>query len=287
MPSALIIVDLEGCCEVIERDPKEHLGSNAQELIDVYRRICTEEILAGIDGLSSAGFNKIHVYEGHPQAVNKQYLPDHIKFSSAINENTFLNVSQKHWDCVVLIGSHAAEGTPNATLSHTMSDRNPQIWSVNGVQVGETGIQVLMLSMKKSPVFMVTGGLCLANELGYWCPQALHVIVKLDEGWNCAKSLDRSVALRKIREAASSLKARSFQKLNVSSPYTIELSFCGGSLWRVFFRIAWLLKRLFIKKPKHAKFNFLKGSISVTGDDPRILVNSLLGKQFSFEEKNS
>jgi len=208
--------------------------------------------------------------------VSALHLPGDVAFTSVESEATFLAQSQRHWDGVVLLGSHAAEGTPAATLSHTMSIKNPQVWHVNGVDIGETGIQALMFSVERSPIMMVTGGACLANEIALWCPTARHVTVKWDEGWNRAKSRSEEEATRMIREAASSLIPLPFEELPVKSPYLIERCQCGGSLGRVFLRTAWACKRMLQRKPPNGAFRIMRGSIAVQGDDPRILINALV-----------
>ena len=69
MPSALLIVDLEGCTGVTERDPHGSYSPELRSLIEGYRDTCTREVLACIEGLKKARFTDIHVYDSHRGAV--------------------------------------------------------------------------------------------------------------------------------------------------------------------------------------------------------------------------
>lgn len=281
MLKALIVVDLEGCVGVTKKVKYGcSVSAEMPSLLNDYRRTCTLEVIACVEGLRIAGFSEVHVHEGHAGIVISQLLPGAVMFSRAVDKPPYFEISRLHWDGVVLLGAHAATGTPNATLCHTLSSINPQIWRINGIEAGEIGIQSTMLSVEKSPILMVTGGMCLANEVAYWCPSAIHVAVKRDEGMNQAISLPRDEAVRRIRETASSLRPLDFQELPVMPPYSIEIHFLGGSPKRFLFRTAWLLKRILLKKPKDGTFRILRGSLEVKGDDPRVLVNDILGRPF-------
>jgi D-aminopeptidase len=260
--------------------PGYSTATGRPHLIDEYRETCTFETAACIEGLSMAGFNRIHVYESHPRAVISHLLPEGVTFSRAMEESEYFSVSQYHWDGVVLLGAHAATGTPNATLCHTLSDINPQIWRINGIEAGEIGLQTTMLSVEKSPILMVTGGTCLANEVAYWCPAAHYVIVKRDEGWNRAISLPKDEAVKRIRDAAEALRIQDFKDLPVKPPYSIELHLLGGSPRRLLFRTAWLLNRLLLNDPMEGTFSLAKGSVVMRGEDPRVLIGALLGRSF-------
>jgi D-amino peptidase len=281
MSNALVIVDLEGCAGVTERDRHTYNSPKLRALMATYRETCTGEVLACVEGLRSAGFLDVHVYEGHADAVSDNFLPAGVSFSSVKSEPCFLHASWQHWDAVVLVGSHAAERTPNATLAHTMSIQNPQVWRINGLEAGETGIQATMLAVKDSPIRMVTGGVCLANEVGLWCLGARHVVVKRDEGWNRAASMPEREACKLIRAAASELEVGFSGALPVKPPYFVELCFCGGSVSRHLFRTLWLLKRRLLKKPYRATYRMSSGCLGVRGDDPRLLVNAILGRELN------
>lgn len=132
------------------------------------------------------------------------------------------------FDVALFVGYHARAGHPTATIAHTYSGR-PTLTRLNGVPVGETGINALALGAWGIPVGLVTGDDALGSEVGSWLPWAERVVVKHGVGRLAAESVHPSVARRLVREGAERALRRAatgeLRTLVVPPPIVVEIDF--------------------------------------------------------------
>src|SRR5512143_376750 len=160
----LIAVDMEGISGVINWDQTDPAHPEYQR----FRRIMTAEVNAAVRGALAADPTvEIVVSDGHANANNIliEELDTHARLNTGTNA-PFSMVQGIGPDVqgVLFIGYHARAGTPNAVLDHTWSSKAVyNVW-LNGVVVGEVGLNAAVCGHFGAPVILVTGDQSVAAE---------------------------------------------------------------------------------------------------------------------------
>ena len=102
---------------------------------------------------------------------------------------------------VVLIGHHARAGTINAFLDHTVSSASWFDYSINGLSVGEMGLEAAYAGHYNVPVIAVSGDAATAAEARELFGKVECAIVKWAIGRNRAKCLSLPNAHQQIHDA--------------------------------------------------------------------------------------
>jgi len=133
---------------------------------------------------------------------------------------------------VILLGHHARAGTLNGFLDHTMSSAEWFCVTLNGVEVGEIGIEAAWAGHYGVPVIMVSGDAAVAAEARQTLSDAVEcAVVKWGLGRKRARCLSLPVARAQIREtAARAVRAAlagdgRFPPYRPSLPATVEWTF--------------------------------------------------------------
>lgn len=66
---------------------------------------------------------------------------------------------------MLLVGAHAMSGTPDGVLSHTVSTESWYLVTINGAQVGETGIMAAIAGAWGTPVVFASGDEATCREV--------------------------------------------------------------------------------------------------------------------------
>jgi len=132
------------------------------------------------------------------------------------------------FDGVILMGHHAMAGTLNGFLDHTMSSASWFECSVNGVPLGEIGIESAWAGHFDMPVIMVHGDQAACREAETQLPGVVTAPVKEGIGRNKARCLSVDVAHDLIRKAAAEAvgKARSIAPFKPDLPAEVKLILC-------------------------------------------------------------
>jgi D-amino peptidase len=122
-------------------------------------------------------------------------------------------------------------GEPS-TLSHTYDPRTVAGVRLNGVEVGESGINALVALGHGVPVVLVTGDDTTAEEARAVCPDVTAVVVKRSVTRFAADSLHPAEACRLIREgAAAAIRSLPGARLPaIELPATLEVVFRNADL---------------------------------------------------------
>ncbi len=126
---------------------------------------------------------------------------------------------------VFLVGYHAKAGTPNAVLDHTWS---PGVWqrlTLNGVEIGETGMDAAIAGHFGVPAAFVTGDDKVCAEARDLLGNIETVQVKEAVGRERAILLPPPVAQEMIREGAQRAfkRAAEIEPLRFEGPFTARL----------------------------------------------------------------
>jgi D-amino peptidase len=112
-------------------------------------------------------------------------------------------------DAAFFVGYHAKAGTPRAILDHTISGVTLYSISLNGREVGETGLNAAVCSEGGVPVALVTGDAALCAEAREFLGDGLVTAqVKEARGRLAADCLLPEESARVLREAAAEATKR-------------------------------------------------------------------------------
>jgi D-amino peptidase len=165
----------------------------------------TDEVNAAISGASEAGANEFIVADGHGEGTN--ILVEELDERTRLNSGgesplSMMQGIDKNTDGVIYIGYHARAGSQNAVLAHTWSSgRIANVW-LNGVIVGEYGLNAAVAGHYRIPVLMITGDQTACAQAVELLGNVETVVVKQASGYFSAEYLSPKITLPMIKAAA-------------------------------------------------------------------------------------
>lgn len=152
----MVAVDLEGVA--CAYGPCEGNVENAFN-IDFVRKQATREADAAVRGLFECGAEEVVVWDNHGRGCSLNYdeLDERCKIAIGSTVGTRYPVLDDSFSGVVMIGYHAMASNGEAVLAHTYSSIKYQHIKVNGVEMGEVGIDGAIAGEKGVPVIFVSG----------------------------------------------------------------------------------------------------------------------------------
>jgi D-amino peptidase len=227
-----ISVDMEGISGIVDgtqtgRDKADYTTGRALMVADVN---------AAIDGVLEADPGaEIVVSDAHggmkniePEALNKVAVlvrgtPKPLTQMAGIDGS---------FDAAIFVGYHSKRGTEYGILSHTISSRTIESVTINGVEVGETGINSRIAGHFGVPLVFLAGDQSTAREAKEVSPGVEVAVVKEAIGRTSAKCLHPEVARALIREnVAKALKGGvKVKPIAVESPVEIVVRYMNARL---------------------------------------------------------
>jgi len=206
-----ILTDIEGASGVVRW---EH-GSPAGRYYERSKRLLTEEVNAAIAGALEAGADQIVVWDGHgPGGINPELLHPEAKllFGKGVPRGLGLDDS---FDAMFVVGQHAMNLTPNANLCHSYSSRGVHRMTLNGQEIGELGMRIILAGYFGVPVVLVTGDDKACAEAVALVGNVETVAVKASMGRESALCLHPTKARQAIKAGA----IRALQRSYIFKPY--------------------------------------------------------------------
>jgi D-amino peptidase len=197
----LIAVDMEGISGVTTW---EHVTPGHAEY-ERFRKVMTTDVNAAIQGAFEAGATQVTVTDGHWNSSN--ILVEQLDRRARLNSGTpapfsMVEGAQGGADGALFVGYHARAGTPNAILDHTWSSKCVfNLW-LNGLLVGESGLNGAVCGHFDIPVLMVSGDQSVCAEAKDMLGPIETVAVKRASGRMAADCLPPEAAQELIREGA-------------------------------------------------------------------------------------
>lgn len=195
-----ISVDIEGVAGITHWDEAHKTHADYQE----FREQMTREAIAAIEGAEAAGATDIWVKDAHSSGRNlvTAMLPENIRLIRAWAGHPLCMVQEldESFDAVMMIGYHAAAGSEENSLAHTLSD-GPALILINGTPASETRIHALAASMLGVPVAFVSGDAGLMAEVEALNPHIGRCAVKQGRGQSTI-SMTPAAAVKAIRAGA-------------------------------------------------------------------------------------
>ena len=219
----LISVDMEGVAGVVSTD---HTSSNHKEY-ERFRRLMTAEANAAIEGALAGGADRIVVNDSHGSMTN--ILVEEVNRSAELISGSpkafgMMQGIGPDVDAVFLVGYHARSGTGAAILEHTWSGGVVEV-RLNGLAVGEMGLNAALAGAYGAPVVLVTGDKAVIEEARTLLGNTETVAVKDGVTRTAAQCLHPEVAQERIRKASERAVGLDVSPFVVSSPITLQVVF--------------------------------------------------------------
>src|SRR5271169_7159045 len=196
-----ISFDMEGVAGIVDWSQCRGPGQPYEE----GRRLLLGEVNAAIDGAMAAGATEIVCNDSHGTMNNLDPAELHGQAVYVSGRHKPLYMMQgldATADLVFMVGYHGSISGESSVLSHTY---NPAVIShveLNGVRVGESGINALVALAYGVPVGLITGDQQTAGEASPFLADAECVVVKESFTRFGASNLHPEMARTMIAEGA-------------------------------------------------------------------------------------
>lgn len=216
----LIAVDMEGISGVVNWDQVDPNHVEYQR----FRRFMTGDVNAAVRGAIEGGASEVIIADGHWNSSN--ILIEELDHRARLNSgtNSIFSMVQGISDDtqgVFFIGYHARAGTPNAILDHTWSSKAVfNVW-LNGVLVGEIGLNAAVCGSFGVPVIMISGDQSACAEARELLGPLETVVVKQATSRFSAECLPILEAQAAI-EAGAARALKRLQANTVPAPYQVS-----------------------------------------------------------------
>lgn len=201
MAKIFISADIEGISGISLRDfttPKSHGW-------ELGRKYMVEDINAAIAGILAASpESEIVVRDAHGGSDNiilEKLHPAAGLISGWPHNFNMLQGLDSTFDACFFIGYHSRALVPGGILSHTFN-RIVRKVTINGVVVGESGINAFLAGGDNVPVALITGDDKLKQEVSKILPDTGVAVVKIGISRQCSQLLPRAKSKELIRNAA-------------------------------------------------------------------------------------
>jgi D-amino peptidase len=196
-----ISFDMEGVAGIVDWSQCRAPGQAYEE----GRRLLLGEVNAAIDGALEGGATEVVCNDSHGTMNNLDPSELHGQASYVSGRHKPLYMMQgldATADLVFMVGYHGSISGESAVLSHTY---NPSVVShaeLNGVRVGESGINALVALACQAPVGLITGDQQTIDEADPFLADAERVVVKESFSRFGALNLHPEVARELIADGA-------------------------------------------------------------------------------------
>lgn len=194
-----ISIDMEGISGIVDRDQLLPNGSRYPRA----RESMMGDLMAVLSALQDEPDVKtVLINDSHDGMLNilPEALPAGVHLISGGAKQWSMNQGAKGADVAFYVGYHARAGTPAAIMDHTYSGEIVRV-VINGVEVGETGINAALAGSWGVPIALVTGDDKVAQEASALLPEIETAIVKYGISRRSAELLSRSEVDSRLKEA--------------------------------------------------------------------------------------
>lgn len=217
--------DFEGTAGVVDWDHVREGGHR----YDYFTDLLTGEVNAAIEGAAAAGATEFLVNDSHGRMANLR--PGDLArgasyLSGRYKPDYMMEGLDSTFDAIIFVSYHGSMGAV-ATLSHTYFPMSFAAVHINGVLVGESGINALAALAHDVPIVLVTGDQATADEMTAVCPDVRAAVVKQSITRFAAQSLHPERARELIHEQARLAMAAVPAHTNVAlrPPFTMTVEF--------------------------------------------------------------
>ncbi|MBI4501886.1 MAG: M55 family metallopeptidase [Gemmatimonadetes bacterium] len=197
------------------------------------KRFMTEEVNAAIAGAFAVGAQRVVVNDGHGGHNNllmDRLDPRVVSFRGALKPYGMMEGLDSSFSAVVFQGSHAMAGSTGAFLAHTGSGAVEEL-KINGVAVGEPGMNALYAAWYGVPVVFISGDSGAVSQLKQLVPGTVGVPVKWGIWNRAARMLSPDSARAAIRRGVEqALRAPRPALPALRPPFRFELTYSSSTM---------------------------------------------------------
>ena len=219
-----ISFDMEGVAGIVDWSQCRAPGQPYEE----GRLLLLGEVNAAIDGAMAGGATEIVCNDSHGTMNNLDPAALHGQASYVSGRHKPLYMMQgldATADVVFMVGYHGSISGESSVLSHTYNPSVISHVSLNGVRVGESGINALVALAYRVPVGLITGDRQTAGEARPFLADAELVVVKESFTRFGASNLHPEMAQAMITDGARRAVERvaGVKPPSISLPATLEV----------------------------------------------------------------
>lgn len=220
-----ISADIEGVSGVVHG---EHTMREGREH-DYARMLMTKEVNACVLGALEAGAERVIVNDSHGTMRNIYHEQLHKKAELILGAPKKLAMMEginQNFDAALFVGYHTKMGS-QGVLNHTFNGRVIRSIEVNGIELGEFGLNALVAGHFNVPVVFVSGCDLVAKEAKALMPSIHQTIVKQTINRTTALNTHPVLARELIKEGTKSalLACNEISPYRIDSPYTVKMTF--------------------------------------------------------------
>lgn len=171
-----ISADMEGISGISGSDQLSAAGAEYARS----RKMMADDVNAAIRGALGGGATTIVVNDSHGSMRNlrlEDLLPGVRLISHSFKRSGMMEGLDESFDAVIFVGYHAKAGHPGGVFAHTGSGVVRDV-RVNGVSLGEGGLNTLVAAWYGVPVALVTGDDVAVKQVAETATSAKTVAVK-------------------------------------------------------------------------------------------------------------
>jgi D-amino peptidase len=221
--------DIEGTAGIVDWD--QVMPGSAGYAAGV--ELLLAEVNAAIEGAEAAGATEFLVNDAHSRMANlpPARLAGRARFlGGRLKPLYMMEGLDESFDAVMFISYHGSMSAPASALSHTYFPMAIAEVTLNGIVVGEAGINALVARHFDVPVVLITGDETTAHEISEVCPGIRAAVVKRSVTRFAAESMHPADACALIREEArlAVSAAGDAHPPAISLPATLGIRFHNG-----------------------------------------------------------
>lgn len=212
-----ISIDMEGISGIVDWS---QVGRDSHEY-EVGRRLMVGDLNAAVEGALKAGVEEVVVSDAHGRMRNLQPEEVHEAVQLVRGSPKPLSMMEgiaEGFDAALYVGYHAMNGAKNGILCHTISSRTVDAIYINGVEVGEFGLNAALAGWYGVPSIFISGDAAVAAEARNLVPKIRAAVVK----WGVGRYAARCLHPRKARSLIQKTVTESLEGLGELEPYKVS-----------------------------------------------------------------
>ena len=222
----LISVDMEGITGVVTAEQLAPAGFEYAR----FREFMTAEALAAVEAAKESGAGEIVVVDAHGNGQNlliERFPADVRVIRSWPRPLMMMEGIDSSFSAAVFIGYHSATTNSRGVRAHTISSANLAAVEINGIAVGESGINAAIAGHFGVPVVAISGDDAAVAEAQQLIGPIEGAIVKKALSFHSANTLTPQAGLVLIREKVKAGLSRraSLRPYVVRGPIRLDITF--------------------------------------------------------------
>lgn len=223
----LLIADLEGASGVVNNEQQAKPGT---PLYQEARNYLISDVGGAVEGALEGGADEVIIFDMHYFGLNLSLEEIHPRAKLVMGKPRkiypFFSELYQEIKGVMMVGFHAMAQAPGGLLTHSYDHSMKAIY-LNGILVGEIGMEAAIAGYYHIPLILVTGDSEGVKEAKSILGEIETVTVKYAINEHSALCLPLAVTRKEIKEKAkkAAKNVNQFAPFIIEPPYAIEVEF--------------------------------------------------------------